>query len=400
MPMQRIKVIKNEHDYNNALEAVKVLLKVDPDPNSEDGEKLALLAHLIEEYENENFVIELPDPIEAIKFRMDQQELKPQDLVPFIGSRSKVSEVLSGKRKLTLTMIRSLEAGLGIPAKVLIQQPVPSDLETLGWELFPVKEIFKRGYIKSVKDDLQSEISNLVSNLGGVNNAVALLKKTEYVRSARSMDQHALIAWASIVAKKAADIKHDNKYVAGTVDLDYMKNLAKCSSLEDGVKKAADELLKKGIILVVEPHFGKTYLDGAALFINGDNPIIGMTIRHDRLDNFWFTLMHELAHIVLHRNNALNFFYDNLDDADVDEREKEADNLAMEALVPEDKWENSPARIVPSPIAAESLANELGIHPAIVAGKMRREKQRYNYLVKLVNEAKVRYLFPEITWNK
>jgi antitoxin component HigA of HigAB toxin-antitoxin module len=82
-----------------------------------------LLVLLVEKYEAEHYPIDLPDPVEAIKFRMEQEGLEPKDLIPYLGSQSKVSEVLNYKRPLSLSMIRSLQEGLGIPAEVLIQRP-------------------------------------------------------------------------------------------------------------------------------------------------------------------------------------------------------------------------------------------------------------------------------------
>ena len=122
-----IKPIRNETDYKEALRALELLVASDPDPDSVDGDKLSVLSTLIESYENDRYPFTLPDPIDAIKFRMEQADLSPVDLVPFIGSRSKVSEVLSGKRPLSLEMIRALEAGLGIPADVLIKKPDAGD---------------------------------------------------------------------------------------------------------------------------------------------------------------------------------------------------------------------------------------------------------------------------------
>src|SRR5229473_5500946 len=99
--MIEVKVIKNEKDYREALNAIEMLVANDPDPESAEGEQLELLSTLVADYESKFFPSTLPDPVEAIKFRMEQVDLKPADLVPFIGSKSRVSEILSGKRKLT-----------------------------------------------------------------------------------------------------------------------------------------------------------------------------------------------------------------------------------------------------------------------------------------------------------
>jgi len=211
------------------------------------------------------------------------------------------------------------------------------------------------------------------------------------------------VAWAGRILEKAKKIKPPVKYKAGAVDLSFMQKLAKLS-LEENSPVAIQTYLKKyGIILVVEPHFAKTHLDGAALLMNKDNPVIGLTIRYDHLDNFWFTLMHELAHVALHYNQGIHLFYDELDDVkgiDFGTKEKKADQLAGEALVPTSKWEISPARLIPSSMAAESLAKELGVHIAIVAGKIRHEGGKYFYLNNIVGRAKVQQYFPKEKWNK
>lgn len=117
--MTEIKLIKTEEDYKAALKLADELF--DAKPDTPEGDKLELIVTLIEIYEKEHFPIDNPTPIEAIKFRMDQMGLLPKDLVPFIGSKSKVSEILSGKRTLSLNMIRQLASGLNIPVEVLIQ---------------------------------------------------------------------------------------------------------------------------------------------------------------------------------------------------------------------------------------------------------------------------------------
>jgi HTH-type transcriptional regulator/antitoxin HigA len=119
-----VKVIKTDAEHQDALTEIRRLMALDPDPNTPDGDKLELLALLVEEYESKRYPFELPDPIDAILFRMEQQGLRQRDLVPYFGSRSKVSEVLHRKRPLTLAMIRCLHAGLGLPAHVLIQKSI------------------------------------------------------------------------------------------------------------------------------------------------------------------------------------------------------------------------------------------------------------------------------------
>lgn len=117
--MMSIKPIKTEADYEAALMRVDSLM--DAEFDTPEGDELDVLVTLIEHYESQHHQINTPHPIEAIHFRMEQYGLRDKDLVPFIGHSGRVSEVLSYKRKLTLTMIRKLHDGLNIPTESLVQ---------------------------------------------------------------------------------------------------------------------------------------------------------------------------------------------------------------------------------------------------------------------------------------
>lgn len=115
-----IKPIKTEQDYQFALERLEEIF--DAKLNSKEGDELEILSILIEKYESKHFPIEMPDPIEAIKFRMDQLGMKQKDLAEAVGFNSRVSEILNKKRKLTIEMVRNLSEKLRIPTEVLIQK--------------------------------------------------------------------------------------------------------------------------------------------------------------------------------------------------------------------------------------------------------------------------------------
>lgn len=118
----RPRVLKSRADHAAALRIVETLMVAQP--GSPEGQQLDLWVTLVDQYEREHDLIDAPDPIEAIRFRMEQQGLEDRDLVPLIGSRSKVSEVLSRKRPLSLRMIRAIHESLGIPAELLIRRPM------------------------------------------------------------------------------------------------------------------------------------------------------------------------------------------------------------------------------------------------------------------------------------
>ena len=117
--MMNIRPVKTEADYDIALARVDDLM--DARPDSPEGDELDVLVTLIEKYEVLHYPIDAPNPVEAIRFRMDQYDLIDKDLIPYIGQSGRVSEILSFKRKLTLSMIRKLHSGLKIPTESLIQ---------------------------------------------------------------------------------------------------------------------------------------------------------------------------------------------------------------------------------------------------------------------------------------
>jgi HTH-type transcriptional regulator/antitoxin HigA len=118
-----IRPIKTEADYKAALSQISAFFDNEPVPGSVDGDRFEVLITLVEAYEAKHYPIDLPDPVDAIKFRMDQAGLTPKDLVPFIGRLNRVYEILNRKRPLTLNMIWKLNQKLGIPAECLIQPP-------------------------------------------------------------------------------------------------------------------------------------------------------------------------------------------------------------------------------------------------------------------------------------
>jgi HTH-type transcriptional regulator/antitoxin HigA len=135
-------------------------------------------------------------------------------------------------------------------------------------------------------------------------------------------------------------------------------------------------------------------------------PIIALTIRHDRLDNFWFTLFHELMHVIHHLSTdnesrlSTGVFLDDLDvTVAISDVEAEADNLAREALIPPRHWEHSAVRYVVAPLTVQELARQASVSDAIVAGRVRFERRNYRLLSQMIGAGRVRGLFPEVDWQ-
>lgn len=397
----RIRPIRTEQDYDAALARVETLMEAVRTEDEDD--ELDVLATLIELYEDARFPMDAPDPIAAIKFRMEQLGKSQSDLAPILGSRSKVSEVLSGKRELTLKMIRALHEHLQIPADVLIREggtlptaPVGIDIERL-----PLREMAKLGWISpllDIKDRAEEIVLGLIEKAGGRNGLPQALFRQGGARSNAKMDVHAMQAWCLHVLGQARAAGLENQHRKGSINFEFLEEVARLSTFREGPKLAREKLAQHGIALVVAPHLSKTYLDGAALWTKEQVPVVGMTIRYDRLDNFWFCLLHELAHLGRHiPNGDGEVFIDDLqlrerDHAVDDAREREADEWAQNALIDPALWRDHPARQHPSVTNVVDLAHQAKVHPAVVAGRIRYERHSYRLLSQFVGANEVRPL--------
>ena len=383
--MNHIKLIKSEQDHEAALERLMVLMDLDPAIGTVEFDEIDVLALLVEQYEAKEFPIDKPDPIEAIKFRMDQQGLKNKDLIPYIGSAPKVSEVLSGTRNLSLNMIRKLSDGLGISADILIQKPVQKSAseKAIDWLKFPIAEMRKRGYFEGFSSSLHElkeyAPEKLTEFLDSVSSGFKL--QPEMLRSSahlpsnnKETDQYALWAWQVRVLKLSAEQQLPLQYKPNTVTKEWMQSLAKLSWLERGPELAIEFLNKSGIHLIIEPHLPKTYLDGAVCFASDGNPVVALTLRRGYVDSFWFSLMHELAHIALHLERNEEWFLDDFDALGADRIEQEADALAKEAMISKDIWQECFPETAQD---VRTLSNMLEISPCIIAGRARYESNQH-----------------------
>jgi HTH-type transcriptional regulator/antitoxin HigA len=297
-------------------------------------------------------------------------------------------------------MIRALEAGLGIPAKALIQKPDASKGLFRPWSDVLVREMSKRGYFGKKLFDGTNKETLLAGFFNGHDPAALQLawRKTHSRLSVRT-DNFAALAWAEFIRAKGSRIAPPVKYKDGTVNLVFMQQIVQLSVKENGPLLAQKFLEQHGIVLIVAEHLPKTHADAVTILTDKEKPIIGLSLRYDRIDNFWFTLLHELAHIRLHLHQPdRTVIIDELDAGlgiDISQDERDADALAQEAVVPASKWAISPAKIIPSPMAAQSLANELGVHVAVVAGFIQYKHQSYIYLRKIIHadDTKVRHMF-------
>ncbi len=422
----KIKIIHTETEYKQALAYMNTLM--DSIPGSSREEELELLSILIEKYEQERYPIDLPDPVDAIKFRMDQQNLTRQDLIPYLGSQSKVSEVLNHKRPLSLAMMRALHDGLSIPAEVLLREPGRElPVRRFDPEDFPLREMVKNGYfpgiisIQKAKEQAEELLEDLLSPLDAISSQMVYCRngtyRTETVKELREnkesylvqpskkvdvepnhiINENALRAWQARILCICKTQKIGN-YKNSTFTTEFIRKIIQLSVFPNGVLLAKQVLLDSGIHFVILPHLSQTYLDGACFKTSSHEPVVAMTLRYDRLDYFWFTLAHELAHVYLHLNKTNYAFFDDIESEhsqNENQQEYTANQLSRDLLIPPEDWQKKKDELINTinERLVENAAKKWNISPAIVAGRVRWEKQDYSILGNLLGSGTVRKMF-------
>ena len=283
------------------------------------------------------------------------------------------------------------------------QMPEAVQGRVLDWSKFPVKEMYRRNWFENFRGSLSAAIRDadtlvreyIASSIKQP--SLALHKK--HVRSRSNYNRYSLLAWESRILHLAQSAGVEAKYKRGSLTDSWIEDLVRLSRYDDGPLRAQSALARLGIVLVVESHLPGTHLDGASV-LKGDTPVIGITLRFDRLDNFWFVLLHEIVHVVRHlRRGKLTGTFDDLEASGIDAIEKEADLMAAEALLPSAIWDQSLARYVRSEKSVLDLAKEQQIHPSIIAGRIRHEANNYYILSDLIGNGQVRRLFSGIAFS-
>ncbi len=406
--MKDLKILKTAEEHQQTLGEAERLVLLDPATGTSEAERLELLALLIEDYEQRTFVFDELDPVDVIEFRMDEQGLRQKDLVSMIGSRSRVSEIMARKRPLTVQMIRALSAGLGIPTDALIgaadaRQDNQAE-EELDWTRFPYKEMEGRGWFAKARVEGASAADRLQSFLAQIVPASKVTAAAYFRRRLHGLQldekaYYASLAWTARVLQRAHETQVGApRFETSKLNADTLRDIARLSWLQNGPRLAVEFLAKLGIVLVVEERLRSAVLDGAALLLENQRPVIGLTLRIDRIDYFWFTLLHELAHVWKHLTTPADGFVDRVEriasaEQTPDFKENEANRIARDALIKRSVWERSEARLAPSRAAIQELADSLHIHPAIIAGRLQFESGNYKLFREFLGEGEVRKLF-------
>ncbi len=325
--------------------------------------------------------------------------MSQRDLGDFLGLKEQQVQRYESERYRSASLERLIEIADALNVKItnrgeLIGDEALTNVDPAFWTSFPIAEMFKRGWFDDFSGTLADAKKAAPDLLPGYflaaqsHWAPAALHRRS-VRGSGKVHEPALAAWEARV-RLLADKFPPRPFCREAANTAWVKALVHLSAEPDGPRRVDAHLREIGIVLVIEPHLPGTLLDGAAMRAALGYAIIGMTLRHDRLDNFWFTLLHELAHIILHIGDEVAVIFDDTESPSGSAMEEEADFFAQEALLSSDIWHSCVSRFTRTEKAVLADAKRLSISPAIIAGRIRREAQDYTLLRSLVGAGEPR----------
>ena len=335
----------------------------------------------------------------AILARISQQ-LSQRDLADKLGMKEQQVQRYEREKYQSISLERfgRVLAALGVELqpRLAAERNVPEKYPDFDVDLTPelLRDLRKRNWIElprgSAPSVMKGNLARYIERQSGGGQSKILNRKTRSQKPASELIQ----LWSARILQVAQESRSRMKGKFNLADTGWLSQLVSLSSFPDGPLRAVSLLRDHGIILVQEPHLPTTLLDGAAMMTEDGIPVVAVTLRHDRIDNFWFTLLHELGHVYLHFGTGLEagFIDDDLSHQIVSDVEREADDFARTRLIPDDLWKISPVRFTKSRDAVEKFARRLNIHPAIVAGRIRNERD-YSLFSDVVGSGQVRKLF-------
>jgi HTH-type transcriptional regulator/antitoxin HigA len=330
--------------------------------------------------------------------------MSQKDLADFLGLKEQQVQRYEAERYRSASLERLIEVSDALGVQIQKRAELLGDtrlgaIDLTTWQAFPIAEMYKRGWFEDFSGSMveaRKAASELVpAFLRGSQAryaAVALHRKS--VRASGQVLEAAVAAWEARIRQLAERNPPEVRFERDHIDDAWLRGLVALTLNPEGAAKAIAHLRAIGIALVVERQLPGTLLDGAALCSVDDYAIVGLTLRHDRLDNFWFTLFHEIAHLKLHiGQGAFAAIFDDMETPATDQLEGEADNFAQEALLPAAKWNMGVSRFSRTAKAVLTDAKRFGVGPAVIAGRVRREAQDYTLLRGLIGTGDVRRQF-------
>ncbi len=329
-------------------------------------------------------------PGKILRRELDARRWTQKDLAHIMGRPEQaISEIVNGNKQITPETAHELAAALNTSPEFwqnlesnyrLNLAKKQAQTETIArksslYQLLPLKELVKRSWIKKHEsvDEMEKEVIQFlnVSSIDEVPSLVANFRQSTCKTPQLSFQ----LAWVKRVeqlARQQTIASFDLKHVKQT-----LPTLLELSSRAEDIAHVPNLFTEIGIHFVILNHLPKTYLDGALLYVD-NNPIIALTLRYDRIDSFWFTLMHELGHLIEQHSGI---FLDNIDDLAENEQELSANRFAENWLIPSDEFNRFIIdRRYFSKMAIEDFAKSINRHPGIVLGHL-----HYNNLVPYKN---------------
>ena len=323
-----------------------------------------------------------------IQEQMDLRNWIQEDLADVMGvSEKHLNKILKNRQSITLDIARLLGEIFDTSPQYWInidtgyrlwleqersEQEIAADIKGVIYERMPVTDMIKKGWLEPWNDI--DELKNQVLKFWGWKKLdfseldkqlPCLTRKSE---AYNQFNASYALTWYQ-KARNVAAQKEVNQYDSNKLEELY-EDLHSYTTKSDGINRFINELYQTGVIFFILPHLLKTYLDGAA-FYSGDNPVIVYTGRYHRIDNFWFTVAHEIAHILNHLNEKTQFILDDLKNGEINKLEKEANEIASKYL----KYEDISSFLEPyigylTTTKVEECAEKYEIHPAIIVGKL------------------------------
>jgi len=325
-------------------------------------------------------------PGEILKDELDAREWTQKEFARIIGRPEKtISAIIQGKKDITPETAIEIGAALGTSPNVwndmqakynlysaIEKTEVRESIERRArlYSLVPVDELIVRGYIPATDkiEQLESKVCELLE-INSINDKFSLAASFRYAKHTTT-DQPSVIAWLKIIEQKSRKMSAP-KFSADVLK-DVIPDIITSSKSIKGCGEAVKILQKAGVKLVFESPFKGTHIDGAVIYIN-KTPVIGMTIRLDRIDNFWFTLLHEIGHIVL--NHETGFVDLNVTDKTEASEEIKANEWAAGMLLSNEEYKKFVSRTKPffARRAILEFADMAGVHPGIIIGRLQRD---------------------------
>ncbi|WP_081636430.1 XRE family transcriptional regulator [Methylobacterium sp. 285MFTsu5.1] len=325
----------------------------------------------------------------AEKLGMKPQQIQRYEASEYMGAS--LNRLVEVSRALNVHTTGLFEAGDESKGAIFSWDNV----DDIVWKQLPAREMARRGWFDLPRRaDVFALARDYFMRAAGPQFATAYHRKKMHGSSAPN--EYALLAWQARILERARKVVETHDPPEFELDDRWLPDLIALTRRADGPRQAQNLLLSKGIVLIVEKHLSGTYLDGAAMLDDKDRPVIAVTLRFDRLDNFWFVLFHELGHVFLHLPRGLRYdFFDEEKTSGDDVVEREADKFSLDCLIPEAKWDECLSRFALSEEAVQIDAKNIGIDPSIIAGRIRKELNDFTILTNLVGQGRVSNQFED-----